>query len=267
MPSNPFTYFLTKSLYYLPPANSDEKMTFLRKGLLVSLESPNGKDATEDLTEMFTPGDGSHIDRAFQLMSKPVLTNPKTGVVIDFTNRDACEVLNLAELARLHNDRGQLVHAPQGSMPGPIALEMPFHQWLKKHGCNYSPSAEMKQWDELRGTISDLAPMMQPFLDKEQARVKNEDTLRMAEAIAQELKKDKEPKTKWDRFVLTIEEAKKVENPSDEDLWRWKDKFDEYPKPYFTRYGEKFDINLETIPALAWRNNSKFRRPRSNKIG
>ncbi len=79
--------------------------------------------------------------------------------------------------------------------------------------------------------------------------------------------------TDWDRFCLLVEEAVRIKSPSDEQLKRWRDAFDEFPPSYFPRYEKR--LKKEKKPsllqgpdsgnALEWRKNPKFRLKRGTK--
>ena len=79
--------------------------------------------------------------------------------------------------------------------------------------------------------------------------------------------------TDWDRFCLLVEEAVRIKSPSDEQLRRWRDVFDEFPSGYFPRYEKRLkrdnkpDLKQgpESGNALEWRKNPNFRRKRGTK--
>ena len=74
--------------------------------------------------------------------------------------------------------------------------------------------------------------------------------------------------TKWARFEVLVEDALAVGPQTEEQLWEWKRRFDEFRSNYFNRYEERHG-QLKQGPGsgngLEWRKNPRFRRPRTKK--
>ncbi len=76
------------------------------------------------------------------------------------------------------------------------------------------------------------------------------------------------PKTAAARFRALLEEAMAAGPQTDEELWKWKERFEPYPKSYFDRHAYNMDSykdGLDSGNGLEWRRNDKFRKPRSKK--